>query len=90
MNWQPRTSEAGDPPSGGGGGADPVQVMHGHFSRQATPEVWAEIDELRHRAAQLEAALRLALTDTGCAEQGLCEHWMNWHVVARRLLGLQP
>lgn len=32
-----------------------VATISGHYSRQATPAVWAEVDELRERVAKLEA-----------------------------------
>lgn len=35
-----------------------VETMGSHYRRQATPEVWAEVDELRDRVAKLEGANR--------------------------------
>lgn len=32
-----------------------VETIHDHYARQATPGVWAEVDELRERCAKLEA-----------------------------------
>jgi hypothetical protein len=42
---------------------DAVGTIGAHYRRQATPEVWAEVDALRKRVAELEAlvaALRAA------------------------------
>lgn len=33
-----------------------VKTIHEHYARQATPEVWAEVDELREQAARLKPA----------------------------------
>jgi hypothetical protein len=43
-----------------------VGTIHGHYQRQATPEVWSEVDELRYLVARSEAALIRALSDVGC------------------------
>jgi hypothetical protein len=34
-----------------------VKTIHDHYARQASPEVWTEVDALRQRAAVLESAL---------------------------------
>jgi BMFP domain-containing protein YqiC len=34
-----------------------VETIQAHYRRQASPEVWAEVDALRERVAELEARL---------------------------------
>jgi hypothetical protein len=69
---------------------DDVKTVTGtigaHYARQATPEVWAEVDELRRRVSALESALTRALTDVGCADEEKCPHWVEWHNIARQAM----
>lgn len=63
-----------------------TDIIGNHYARQATIEVWDEVDELRERVATLETLLRRALTEVGCLEEEKCPHWVEWHNLARKEL----
>lgn len=50
-----------------------VETIHDHYARKASPEVWAEVDALRERVAELETALK-----------ALCKEGSVMNLTARR------
>jgi hypothetical protein len=56
-----------------------VRTVHDHFARQATPEVWAEVDALRTTLRKLDGYMMGALDCRVSAAgwQGIVTDWRN-------------
>lgn len=51
------------------GAQEAVATIHGHYERQATPEVWAEVDALREALKECAKRLRNAIIAGGTDEE---------------------